>query len=160
MGAAGRPSALEHAEEFLERLDFAKKGTHHARAFGAVLAAFREHLKRRADDAARTNRTDLLADIPATGSFLETQIAAIRQEALRLAAAEVSGFLKAADPKLERWAPYRQWVKTLAKNDTVITYNYDRVPDLLNDESSEKLWIPTFVAADELQTKPTILKVH
>lgn len=31
----------------------------------------------------------------------------------------------------EQWLPYREWAKSLRPGDTVITFNYDRVPDLL-----------------------------
>jgi hypothetical protein len=44
-------------------------------------------------------------------------------------------FLDGKNPRGERWDPYLRWAKTLdPKNDTVVTFNYDRVPDLIAAE--------------------------
>jgi hypothetical protein len=48
---------------------------------------------------------------------------------------ECSTFLSAADLKTERWLPYVLWASRLKKNDTVITFNYDRIPELLEMNS-------------------------
>jgi len=46
-------------------------------------------------------------------------------------AAECCAFLKTADPTSERWEPYRDWLATLTADDTVVTFNYDRVIETL-----------------------------
>jgi hypothetical protein len=51
-------------------------------------------------------------------------------------AIECSHFLVGDDLKAERWMPYRRWASQLNENDTVLTFNYDRVPELLSGNSA------------------------
>jgi hypothetical protein len=54
-------------------------------------------------------------------------------------AIECSHFLVEDDLKAERWMPYRRWASHLNGKDTVLTFNYDRVPELLsNNKNSEE----------------------
>lgn len=50
----------------------------------------------------------------------------------RALAMECSHFLKGANLETERWRPYVLWASELASNDTVVTFNYDQIPDLLS----------------------------
>jgi len=42
-------------------------------------------------------------------------------------AAQCCSFLRYSPTNLERWDPYVEWLKTLRADDTVVTFNYDRV---------------------------------
>lgn len=56
----------------------------------------------------------------------------LREAAKRPIAAECSAFLLGADPSSEKWQPYRRWAGLLtAPDDTIVSFNYDTVPDLL-----------------------------
>lgn len=92
----------------------------------------------------------------------------IRDHALRMMAAECCEFLQHSEEgEGERWEPYQRWAKAFtvdaAKDDTVITFNYDRVPDVLSGKT-ERLWIPSPVDADgrppSLRRRVTVLKLH
>lgn len=58
--------------------------------------------------------------------------------ARRLLAAECSAFLASADPRTERWSPYVNWARYLEPNDVVVTFNYDRVLELIADTVPDK----------------------
>jgi hypothetical protein len=55
----------------------------------------------------------------------------LRDAARRLVAAACCAFLHAAITTQERWRPYQLWVKALQPSDTIVTFNYDRVLELL-----------------------------
>lgn len=55
----------------------------------------------------------------------------LSRTAKRIVAGVCSAFLRGADPSTERWEPYLTWARSLMPGDTVITFNYDAVPDLL-----------------------------
>jgi hypothetical protein len=105
-----RPPAWVDAEEFLEQLDnaaFAPSGR----------AAVQALLRSRAQAASLA--------IPTT-DFFESMAAAAK----RMVAAECCMFLRNADPHSERWRPYVNWAKSLQADDTIITFNYDRVVEV------------------------------
>jgi len=54
--------------------------------------------------------------------------------AKRLIAAECSAFLLGADLDSESWLPFISWAKKLDAMNTIITFNYDRVPELLEQK--------------------------
>jgi hypothetical protein len=131
----------EHAEEFLERLDLAavdKSEEENLRAF----------INRVVIDWNRKRGSD-----PLIGMMYNVAIA-MRDDpvpltnfcevAWKMLAAECCCFLHGLDHKTarerERWMPYFRWAERLTPNDTVITFNYDRVPNIL--ESTGKFWIP------------------
>lgn len=95
--------------------------------------------------------------------------------ARRALAMECSHFLKAANLEAERWRPYVTWAAQLRGNDTVITFNYDRIPDLLSNNPTRyakpnlEVIVPKGSAADEIQmnlrtasamTVAPVLKLH
>jgi hypothetical protein len=56
-----------------------------------------------------------------------------RAAARRLVAAECSAFLEAVDTDREQWQPFKTWSRSLTANDTVITFNYDRLVEMVSD---------------------------
>jgi hypothetical protein len=57
-------------------------------------------------------------------------------------AADCEVFLRGAQPlKEERWGPYRRWAMGLGTNHDIITFNYDRVPDLLSGHERSRLHV-------------------
>jgi hypothetical protein len=60
----------------------------------------------------------------------------VRTTARRLVAAECAAFLQHVDPTREQWRPYRRWAASLTPNDTVVTFNYDRVLEMLHDQQN------------------------
>jgi hypothetical protein len=63
---------------------------------------------------------------------------ALRTVARRLIAAECCGFLAGVDPKREQWRPFRGWARSLGENDTIVTFNYDRVLEVLRDAQNKQ----------------------
>ena len=55
----------------------------------------------------------------------------LRAAARRLIAAECCAFLEGVNPLREQWEPFREWERKLGANDTVITFNYDLVVEML-----------------------------
>lgn len=99
----------QHAEEFLEFVDLAASGE--------------------SQGAQRRLLTLMsLADSPGPRFFVE-----IAAAAKRLVAAECCAFVKDFEPKYEKCAPYIGWARELQQEDTVITFNYDRVPELAGE---------------------------
>jgi hypothetical protein len=118
MGAVARH--WEHAEDFLERLDLASRAQENSPE-RAVLSAFAEELS----GSPWLNKGGLTKDLFREG------FERVRLTALKIMAAECCAFLANPDLKSERWQPYVRWVEIMKPNDTVITFNYDRVPELL-----------------------------
>jgi hypothetical protein len=54
--------------------------------------------------------------------------------ARRALAIECSFFLRGADPSTERWSPYLSWARDFTGTETIISFNYDRVLELLKDK--------------------------
>ena len=97
-----------------------------------------------ADGSTKPNATRL-AQIVATLGYKEIPIEQLRVAVRRLIAAECCAFLEGADPESERWAPFRAWEAYLGPNDTVVTFNYDRVIELLGEAHNRlqaKLGLP------------------
>jgi len=135
----------EHAEEFLERLDLAiayKSQARHLLEIFSVLSISKD------DEEGRV-------------AVNEDDLRKVHDHAHRLMAAEVTAFLAEADPKLERWDPYLTWARSLTKKDTVLTFNYDRVPEILLEETG-KLDIPHEFHPTQQQDPDgaTVLKMH
>lgn len=61
----------------------------------------------------------------------------LRATARRLVAAECCAFLENADPSREHWKPFRRWALALDEDDTIVTFNYDRVLEILHAAQSE-----------------------
>jgi hypothetical protein len=78
--------------------------------------------------------------------------------ARRLVAAECC-FFDVADVNYERWAPYRKWAAALKPEDTVVTFNYDRVVEAAARAASQAvdLCLDPVIATTG---KPRLLKLH
>lgn len=137
------------AEEFIEKLDQTKLS---ASARTVMTDMLRRIVRRIMNDASR--------EPPKTTE--------IRERAIRAMGIEILQFLRDAQPDLERWTPYRSWVGGLDGTDSVLTFNYDRVPELLKPYAHMKdleIEIPTigaygaapFVRSSAL---PHVFKMH
>ncbi|MGA2451049.1 MAG: hypothetical protein ABTD50_20500 [Polyangiaceae bacterium] len=58
--------------------------------------------------------------------------------ARRLVAAECCAFLEGTSIHREQWRPFRHWAARLSENDTVVTFNYDRVIETLRDAQNKE----------------------
>lgn len=83
-----------------------------------------------APDGSRNLLQGLLNSVP-----VET----IADVARRALAVECSLFLRGANPATEKWLPYRIWANRLTGSDTVMTFNYDRVLEVLYAQRLELL---------------------
>ena len=144
----------EHAEEFIEKLDLAARDPHGIER--TVFYCFAQEYKRQ--DATHDEAMEFSSRLD------DDNIGNFHLRALRLLAAETCCFLEKANLDHERWAPYLKWARTLSSNDTVITFNYDRVLELLAQR--ETLWIPAPADIEKRsdygfpERAPTVLKLH
>jgi hypothetical protein len=131
-----------HAEEFLERLDLAARDE----VAGRVLQS--------------SWITAPGAPAPESADFVHGWVIQILVPALRLMAAECCAFLERADLRSERWQPYLRWAQLLQPQDAVLTFNYDRVPDLLEERNPSKLHVVAPAELkDRFRTTP-VMKLH
>jgi hypothetical protein len=110
------------AEEFLDRLDTANAGG------GAQVRLLEAIVDERHAGLARHGEPPRLAPIAVA--------------ARRLLAAECSAFLVDANLSSERWEPYTWWAQRRGKQDTIITFNYDLVPEKLADKTNLHVLLP------------------
>jgi len=126
-----------NAEEFLDYLDTAAAGGEESPAWKRIVGVTHEWLKK-----------------PATPKTLVGP-------ARRLLAAECAAFSKGADPDSETWEPYRLWFKGLTGEDTIITFNYDRVLEMLNETGENSSGLHVAVPGDtEMHGGPRVFKLH
>ena len=136
--ATPRARLWTHAEEFLERLDLAGRNEVSAR----ILQSWW--------DGPPDDSGDVVAWAKRKHAL-----------ALRLMAAECCTFLEHADVHTERWKPYFRWAENLQPGDRVLTFNYDRVPDLLEQKCGQ----PTIITPREMRDRSVksgalCLKLH
>lgn len=156
-----RARLWEHAEEYLERLDHASREQTPHDLETRMLRGFAEEIH-----GSHVGGPHWLADTAGMISD-RSRVAEARLVALKLAAAECCVFTKYANLQSERWRSYVNWaLNGLGRNDTIITFNWDRVPELLSDELKSRtgttLWIPTpnQLAAPPPSAQPLVLKLH
>jgi hypothetical protein len=82
----------------------------------------------------------------------------IMTAAKRQIAAECCAFLDEANVEDERWMPYRSWVGRIGADDTIITFNYDRVLEHL--KSVRELVVLDSRNLEEPFRVPIVLKLH
>jgi hypothetical protein len=100
-------------------------------------------------------------------------ISKISESARRIMAAECSAFLVDNEPQQEgmmreRWFPYLRWARDLAHSDVVITFNYDLVLDLLNQQTKNLAFrlpltkdeVSDFDQRRQREEKTLVLKLH
>jgi hypothetical protein len=76
--------------------------------------------------------------------YLDTSVASETSRAGRQMAAECCAFLTGADTRSERFAPYVRWARELVQpGDSVLTFNYDLVPDRLASGSKLRVLAPS-----------------
>lgn len=110
----------EHAEDFLERLELAEND----KVARKILAGFMGLAGSPEDTLAQRSIADHCCDFENFKRF--------RADALQFLVAEVCCFLERPDLELEKWQPYLRWANELVKPwDSVLTFNYDWVPELL-----------------------------
>jgi hypothetical protein len=120
--------------------------------------AFIDVLESAARQPKSASARHLIGILRLSGRDRPTTIEQLRDSARRLLAVECSTFLRNADVQTERWAPYRDWVKILNSTTvrhTIITFNYDRVLELLGLGAA--VILPGQVAPD---AGVTIFKLH
>jgi len=93
-------------------------------------------------------------------SVIEHFVENARRLTRQALAVDCTRFLLSPDTSAEAWLPYQKWAASLrdcqeCKN-TVITFNYDRVPEYLG-----KFWVPLPNEAHRTETGPPwVLKLH
>jgi hypothetical protein len=127
----------DDAEAFLDQLDAAAHGGPESPAYSRIRNAFQI--------ASAYN-----------GEFGDVK--KMRDAARRLVAAACCAFVKDADTSEERWQPYTSWARRMTPTDTIVTFNYDRVPEKLN-AFDVVLPHPTAPVEDGA-FRPQLLKLH
>jgi hypothetical protein len=78
--------------------------------------------------------------------------------AKRLVAAECC-FFRDSDVRYERWDPYVSWARQLQDDDTVISFNYDRVVEVAATRAG-RVVDPRLGSESSLSRGITLLKLH
>jgi len=94
-----------------------------------------------------------------------TKIEDLRDAARPLVAAACCAFLHEANTAQERWDPYRSWAREMTSADTIVTFNYDRVLELLQEhlrKLADVQRFQVFVPSDGMPNGPgsLVLKMH
>jgi hypothetical protein len=121
----------DNAEQFIERLDHAEDNTNARSIVNDFLRRCQGHHE----------NNPALANGPKSST--------IRKNALTFAAIEIAQFLRGANVEHEAWLPYTDWGSSLKPEDSVITFNYDLVPELLEDSADARLDIVLPSVADQ-----------
>lgn len=120
----------QDAEQFLEILDNAQTDPAKEAVVQDVFAAIKNGVTASPDVRNRHAGVFDRSTLPAMG-----ELAAM---AKRMVAASCCTFLQGVDrnnaSSKERWQPYLQWLRRLGSNDSILTFNYDRVVELLKPE--------------------------
>ncbi len=125
------------AEQFLDYLDTAVAGGPNSPAYKRLETLFR-HGKNRLEDLGGA--------------------VALSAAAKQLIAATCSAFIVGADLSTEKWEPFVKWADNLGASDTIISFNYDCVPELLNSKTHK---IQTVGLGQQPYTgRARLLKLH
>jgi hypothetical protein len=148
------------------RNGLAKRWWRHAEHFLAIVDTARKHTEARLPEVTDAMmRLQLNDGFGAFGGGVE-QIATIAKRALLI---DVWSFLQIdyGDIASERWAPYREWATRLTADDTVVSFNYDAVPELLKKGGGHlRIVHPTqneqekFELTEDEKTYALVLKLH
>jgi hypothetical protein len=136
-----QPIYWDHAEEFLEFLSDAAAGS--------------------------GPRHDILRQLFRDVNGNEPKLSTVLTTAIQCVAAECF-FTSHANPKGETWDPYHRWARTLNKNHTIVSFNYDLVLEALGAADNklklghESVVLPTLSNLDEIKAAETvpIVKLH
>jgi hypothetical protein len=144
-GLAGHERSRErlwtNAEEFIDYVDTAadpKDATpgkvEHERATGVDPGGPNPHRDRIRGVIGRlVLPTQLGLSAERATAWRKVPMDVVRSAARRLIAAECCAFLESVDTRSEQWRPFRSWASALTANDTIISFNYDRVVETLRD---------------------------
>ncbi len=135
-----------HAEEFLDRLDAAVADEAGVLARQLVMIA-----NSRPEAGPRTT-----SGLSKARRF--ASVDALRAAARRVVAAQCSTFALESDINSERWHPFKDWVGALGPFDSVITFNYDPVLELLNEDHKLQFMLPG--GRDLDQGRAPVYKLH
>jgi hypothetical protein len=137
-----------NAEDYLDRLDAAwlSNGKADLVIRNAIDVLGKGPGRKRIRDWIGNDRPNLLTEVATA--------------AKRWLADECCVFLADADLSTERWTPYRNWADSLSPSDTIITFNYDRVLELLIQSGRDNLLVvdPEKVNLNNHQTP--VFKLH
>lgn len=138
-GLSDEIKAWTDPEDFLEKLDVA-----------AQLGL---------DSSTWADLAGLVGDL---GPSAVADLPVISIAARRILAAECSSFLKENHPNTnpERWEPYLTWAKQLTGNDTILTFNYDLVPDRLRQNGGKLYICLPRTPPNHLLGEAKVLKLH
>jgi hypothetical protein len=109
------------------------------------------------DAAAQGGPTQAYLDGLVSGGGGSTNMEDLRQGARRLVAAACCAFLRSSIPTQERWGPYRSWAQKLGRWDGVVTFNYDRVLELLTPKFD---FFDPSTSEEPNGTRPLVFKMH
>ncbi|HEY4239430.1 MAG TPA: SIR2 family protein [Kofleriaceae bacterium] len=116
---AGGSNRWPDAEQFLETLDGAARGDRVANEIVAVAKLI------------GTGRSA----IPTSGrNDFERLLATARQTIAASVSVFLDGVTAESTRGKERWQPYRKWMRRLRGGDVIVSFNYDRVVELLAEE--------------------------
>ena len=160
----------DHAEQFLDLVETADTETGSTSSHGRSLLqsmltdVVRYPETQTIEEGAAREKRSVVRPGPAYNFRTVGDLAAACRRAL---AVDCSIFLRSAQLETERWSPYTQWARSLGPNHTVVTFNYDHVPELLASIEDSKLKVITPNAevnrgihhAREAKMAP-VLKVH
>ena len=133
----GRTPFWNDAEDFLDQLDAAAARPGASKRFRVLLAR------------------------GALGHELErADMTALRGAARRLIAAECCSFLEEANLDEERWLPYRTWARALSNSDAIVTFNYDRVLELLAGRHPSKFDVVDPADPENEDPGSQVFKLH
>ena len=159
----------ENAEQFLDIVESAAAETHVPLSYAhSLLSSMRRRTVHHPEMEQRVQGSGRVREvIQAPGPVFEFETLTEMATACRRAlAVDCSVFLRAAQLESERWSPYRDWARSLGPRDTVVTFNYDHVPEILETDLKNHLSVidPEDVDDDleEVKTKrmTPVLKVH
>ena len=144
----------DHAEEFIELLSLAnrREGSVPAKRLFGYLERLIAETPSRVMSAARER----------LGAVIRNQdLKSLHHYALKLMAAECCAFVENARTLDEGWGPYVEWAVSRNHEDTILTFNYDRVPEILSAEQNA-FWIPDPTEAEVASPilKPQVYKLH
>lgn len=118
----------QDAEQFLEILDNAQTDPAKESVVQDVFAAIKNGATAASPNVRKRYAGAFDRSTPPTMGELTAM-------AKRMVAASCCTFLQGIDSKnarsKERWQPYLQWLRRLGSNDSILTFNYDRVIELL-----------------------------
>jgi hypothetical protein len=127
-----------HAEEFIDIVETAQGQTPHPELPPQSLTLLTRLIQGVADP---TNSNQGVANLPNGEPCTFENLYTLGRAARQTLAADCCTFLRGADPETERWQPYCEWAHALDGHHSVVTFNYDIVPEILGKRAGGKLQV-------------------